>query len=218
MIELTPVSVRSPEVQALFRRFHAYGGTGSTATYALGVREGSALVAVYLWQPPAPGAARAVCPEAPHGVLALSRMVAVPRAERVLKHVSKPLRWSMKHHLDRTRWPVLITYSDAGAGHTGYVYQCSGWERTTTSRAPYYQDGLGNRVSKYSNGGGKTGPLVLAGHTDITRWEHWACPRGQAAEFMAAAGWHRVLTGKTWRSGNPAGRWVQGKESASENT
>jgi hypothetical protein len=31
--------------------------------------------------------------------------------------------------IDRTRWPVLVTYSDIGQGHTGHVYKCSGWEK-----------------------------------------------------------------------------------------
>jgi len=84
------------------------------------------VVAAYAWQPPPPGASRAVCPEAPEGVLALSRMVAVPRDERRLQHVSTPLRRQMRVLIDRGRWPVLVTYSDEGQGHTGnaVVPQC----------------------------------------------------------------------------------------------
>lgn len=118
------------EVRDLCTRFHAYGSAGMIATYAFGVFEDNILVAAYAWQPPPPGAAKAVCPEAPEGVLSLSRMVAVPRENRVLNHVSKPLRRQMKKEIDRTRWPVLITFSDEGQGHTGYTYQCSGWHKT----------------------------------------------------------------------------------------
>lgn len=34
--------------------------------------------------------------------------------------VSKPLRRQMRVEIDRGRWPVLITYSDEGQGHTGH--------------------------------------------------------------------------------------------------
>src|SRR6266513_1557813 len=111
------------EVRDLCVRFHGYGSAGASATYAFGVFEGDTLVAAYSWQPPQPGTARAICPEAPQGVLALSRMVAVPTETRTLNHVSKPLRRQMRREIDRTRWPVLVTYSDEGQGHTGHVYK-----------------------------------------------------------------------------------------------
>lgn len=117
------------EVRDLCERFHGYGSVGASATYAFGVFEADLCVAAYSWQPPPPGAARSACPEAPEGVLSLSRMVAVPRDDRALNHVSKPLRRQMRREIDRTRWPVLITFSDEGQGHTGYVYKCSGWEK-----------------------------------------------------------------------------------------
>lgn len=149
-----------------------------------------------------------MCAEAPAGVLALSRMVAVPREERSLRHVSKPLRVQMRRLIDRTRWPVLVTFSDEGQGHTGHVYKCSGWEPTTRTKVAVFEDESGRRCSRYSNG--KTGGRKLrpAGHTWIQRWEHWACERGAAADWMLAAGWHRVpIAGKTWRSGAQAYRW-----------
>ena len=110
---------------------YPYGGSGRVAVYSFGVLEGSTLVAAFAWQPPPVGAARSVNSHAPHGVLALSRMVSVPKEERRLKHVSKPLRFQMLYLIDRTRWPSLVTYSDEGLGHTGFVYQTSGWKKTT---------------------------------------------------------------------------------------
>lgn len=112
------------DVAALCAAHHGYGGAGHAVTYAWGVVEGGRVIAAYAWQPPPPGAARAVCPEAPTGVLALSRMVAVPRDERRLRHVSTPLRRQMRVLIDRGRWPVLVTYSDEGQGHTGHDYRC----------------------------------------------------------------------------------------------
>ena len=205
--------VRIEDVLPLLKRFHAYGGAGNAATYCTGVFEQHGdedrLVAAYIWQPPAPGAAKAVCPEAPHAVLSLSRMVAVSKDERRLKHISKPLREIMRGVIDRGRWPVLLTYSDEGVNHTGYVYQCSGWERTARNERPFYVDDEGNRVSSYSCGSNRREKLTLGGHTHIQRWEHWACPRGGAAAHLAADGWVREPLPGTWRSGSPKGRWVK---------
>ena len=206
-------------VAALVQLHHGYGSTGNNATYAFAVYEDGHAVAAYVWQPPPPGAARAVCPEAPAGVLALSRMVAVPRTQRRLQHISKPLRRQMRTLIDRTRWPVLLTYSDEGQGHTGHVYKCSGWEKTVRSERPVWVDGEGRRVSAYSNGGyGKRQGLTKAAPTFIQRWEHWVCPRGRALAHMQKS-WKRVpRPGKVWRSGSPAFTWVPRASAAASNT
>lgn len=196
-------------VRSLCEQFHGYGSAGNTSVYAFGVFEGNSMVAGYAWQPPPPGAAKAVCPEAPQGVLALSRMVAVPRELRRLNHVSRPLRRQMKRLIDRTRWPVLVTYSDEGQGHTGHVYKCSGWQRTVRRSSPVFLDTKGRRASSYSCGKHGSRELRRAGSSMITRWEHWACERGQAHEWMIANGWRRMpVAGKVWRSGNQAYTYV----------
>lgn len=210
------------DVRALCERHHGYQSAGGLATYCFGVFEpernlgrdneelvSESLVAGYTWQPPPPGASTAVCPEAPHAVLALSRMVAVPKEERQLKHVSKPLMEQMHELIDRTRWPVLVTYSDEGQGHTGYVYQCSGWEKTTRTLVKTYVDAGDRRVSPYSNGEyAKRQGVKREGTTWIQRWEHWVCQRGYADAWLKTHGWARVaIPGKKWRSGNPAFRY-----------
>lgn len=193
------------DIRNLFLDYHGYKSIGGSATYAFGVIEPRGIVAAYIWQPPPFGCAKSVCPEAPGAVLSLSRMVAVPRSERALKHVSKPLRWQMKWGLDRGRFPALVTFSDASLGHTGYVYACSGWEQTTKTINPFYLDSEGRRVSRYSNGRTSTRGLILGGYTELTRWEHWSVPRGTAALHLAANGWTRVaIPGKVWKSGSPA--------------
>jgi hypothetical protein len=133
-------------------------------------------------------------------------MVAVPKSERLLKHISKPLREQMKRRLDRTRWPVLVTYSDEGQGHTGYVYQCSGWEKTERHLRPVASDADGARISTYSNG--KHHKRELVGTTWIQRWEAWACARGDAAAWMARHGWRRVRSGRALESGK-GWTWVR---------
>lgn len=194
------------DVRDLFVEHHGYKSAGTVQVYAFAVFEGDKIVAAYVWQPPPPGAARAVCPEAPHGVLALSRMVALPKGERELRHVSKPLRKQMRSLIDRTRWPVLLTYSDEGLGHTGHVYLCSGWEKTARVARPVFSDEKGARASSYSNGRhGSRSNVQRTGKTHLQRWEHWACPRGTADAWMASFGWRRVaVVGKVWRSGRQA--------------
>jgi hypothetical protein len=136
-------------------------------------------------------------------------MVAVDKKDRRLKHVSKPLMEQMHERIDRTRWPVLITYSDEGEGHTGYTYQCSGWEKTTRTQVKTYVDEQGHRVSPYSNGEyAKRQGVKQLGFTWVQRWEHWMCERGYAQNWLTTHGWARVaIPGKKWRSGNPAYRY-----------
>lgn len=198
-------------VRALCEAHHGYASAGNFSAYAFAVFEDDRAVAGYAWQPPPPSAAKAVSPLAPQSVLSLSRMVAIPKSDRLLKHVSKPLREQMKRGVDRTRWPVLVTYSDEGQGHTGYVYACSGWEKTVKRVAPVYEDADGRRVSRYSNG--KTGGRALThvGETVIQRWEHRVCPPGEEAHWMAQNGWRRVIVpGKVWRSGSQAYTYTRG--------
>ena len=196
-------------VRELCEAHHGYRSAGGLAVEAFAVFEDGRAVAGYAWQPPPPGASASVCPEEPGAVLGLSRMVAVPRSERFLRHVSKPLRVQMKTLIDRTRWPVLVTYSDEGQGHTGYVYKCSGWTATTRRAASVSVDASGARASRYSNGqtGGRA--LIRQGSTVIQRWEHWVCERGQAGAWMAMHGWQRTPTGKVWKSGNQAMTWTK---------
>jgi hypothetical protein len=199
------------EVRELCERYHGYQSAGGVAVYCFGVYEQQRMVAAYSWQPPSPGAARAVCPEAPYAVLALSRMVAVPKEERELNHVSRPLKRQMRQLIDRTRWPVLVTYSDEGQGHTGHVYKCSGWEKTTRAEVRTYETADGARASPYSNGNyAKRSGVTRVGETWIQRWEHWICARGCAEAWLRGWGWRRVpIPGKVWRSGNPAYTFIR---------
>jgi hypothetical protein len=179
-----------------------------SCTYLFVVEEDARIVAAFAWQPPPMGAAKAVCPEVPAGVLSLSRMVAVPQHERELRHISKPLRVQMRQLIDRTRWPVLVTFSDEGLGHTGHVYKCSGWEKTTRTLRPQFVNSNGARTSTYANGRHSKEGLTSIGRAFIQRWEHWACRRGDAFGFMTYHGWRRVpVAGKVWRSGSQAYRW-----------
>jgi hypothetical protein len=114
----------------------------------------------------------------------------------------------MRRSIDRGRWPVLLTYSDEGQGHTGHVYKCSGWEKTKFVWRPFFETPDGKRASSYSNGRHGSRDLARAGRTRMQRWEHWVCPRGQALAWMLAHGWRHVpVPGRVWRSGNPRHTW-----------
>lgn len=198
----TLVSAKLADVRHLFESHHGYKSTGNACTYCFAVIEDERAVAAFLWQPPPPAAARSVCPALPHGVLALSRMVAVPHEQRRLRHLRGPLRAQMRRLIDRTRWPVLVTYSDEGQGHTGYVYRVSGWTPKEKRRAATFTDAQGRRVSSYSNGVSRTPEGATRGETVIRRWEHWICD-DVVAHF--ASHWRRVaIPGKVWRSGAQA--------------
>ena len=197
-------------LRPLFVAHHAYKGVSAAATYAFGVYEGDVLVAAFAWQPPPVGCAKSVLPCCPSGVLALSRMVALPREERRLKHLSNPLRRQMNDLIDPTRWPALVTFSDEGRGHMGHVYKCSGWTKTTRSETENFEDEDGVRVSKYQAGVSSLDGLVRAGWSWKQRWEHHVVPPERAQAHMEAAGWVREpIPGKVWKSGNPAYRWVR---------
>jgi hypothetical protein len=205
--DLRPVDLR--DVRHLFEAHHGYGGCGVLSVACFAVFEDGRPVAAYTWQPPPPGAARAVCPEEPGAVLSLSRMVAVPREKRQLNHVSKPLRRQMRVMLDRTRWPVLVTYHDEGQGHTGHVYRCSGWTATACNSTPVYEvDGV--RVSSYSAGVHSTEGKTRNGSSNKQRWEHWACQPGEVAAYMASGGWwRRRVPGRYWHNGAPMHEWTR---------
>ena len=197
------------DVRHLFQQHHGYGDAGGRSTYCYAVYEDDKPVAAYVWQPPAFGAAKAVCPEAPQGVLALSRMVAVPRSERVLQRISEPLREQFKL-IDRRRYPVLITYSDEGQGHNGWVYRAARMKATSRRSVRYYVDNSGVRRSALSNGKIDTSDLIFGGTTTIQRWEQWACKRGEAELHMMIGGWIKVpIPGKKWQSGTQAHRYVK---------
>lgn len=190
-------------VEPLFAAFHPYGTVTKLNVYTFAVLEGDRPVAAYTWAPPALGAAQSACPEFSSGVLALTRMVAVPRDQRELNHVSKPLRHQMRRLIDRTRWPVLITYVDYGEGHTGHVYKCSGWKRTGVKRKrPVYQNSEGVRVSDIA-GGRRPKDLIKVGTTEIERWDH-RMTSGDAWEYSYQNGLRKRQTGRLLRSGNPA--------------
>ena len=115
---------------ALVEQFHYSRSAANTAVY----RHGLFLVddgilghpyGAALWMPPTKAAAVATAGEAGWlGVLSLSRLVVHPDVPT--NGASFLLGRSMQL-IDRDRWPVLVTYADAGRGHTGAIYRATNW-------------------------------------------------------------------------------------------
>lgn len=121
---VTPVT--QTDAVDLIRRAHYAGGAPNTsvARHGLFPVGSDKLHGVALWLPPTRRAAESVAPDAPGGVLALSRLVVVDDVP--LNGASFLLGASMRL-LDRARWPVLLTYADTREGHTGTIYRATNW-------------------------------------------------------------------------------------------
>lgn len=82
--------------------------------------------------------------------LQLSRLVVVPEAPK--NAASFLLRHSMAM-IDRSVWPVLLTYADSGQGHTGAIYRAAGWQQDGEGGGLIYlEPGTGRQLSSLSNG------------------------------------------------------------------
>lgn len=193
--------------QELVLAHHPYASFGKGQWWAC--LQNGVVVCAFLWNPPPAGAAKKFSPGAPWGCLALTRMVGTPKDTRDF-HISKPLKFIMKRGVDRGRWPVLLTYSDAGEGHCGNVYRCSGWQKEGVSMSKKYHSSSGARRSAYNNGRMDTTGLVRGQDSEITAWVSRACPAGAELEWLDSHGWKRVrVPGKVWASGRPAHRVVR---------
>lgn len=163
------------EAVALCRAHHYTAGAPNTGqTHGLYPVDGWPLVApigAALWLPPTRTAAEHVAGEHWRGVLALSRLVVIPTAPR--NAASFLLAASMRL-LDRTRWPVLVTYADTRLGHTGAIYKATGW----TEEGPTAAGGTWTHHTTGEQRGRKRGPRNLT-----------------AAE-LTAAGYHRTAAPK----------------------
>lgn len=116
------------EAVAFLRAVHYGKGAPNTSTYRHGLYRAGVLVGdlmgVALWIPPTRAAAASV-DEQWTGVLALSRFAVHPEAP---KNAASYLLAASMRHIDRHRWPTLLTYADTAHGHTGAIYRATNWE------------------------------------------------------------------------------------------
>jgi hypothetical protein len=154
--------------QSLTRRFHYSAGGSNTCVLVCGLwRRGQWLDrdchGTTWWLPPTKTAGASVCPENPQGVLALSRVVVVPETPK--NACSFLIRHSMRF-IDRTRWPVLLTYADEWQGHGGSIYKAlkdAGWmEDGYTKPERTYVDSAGRMVSRKAGPKTRTHAEMLA--------------------------------------------------------
>jgi hypothetical protein len=117
------------EADALIRVLHYSCSCPNTSTYRHGLYAVAddffaPLRGVALWIPPTKTAAQAIAGDDWQGVLSLSRFVIAP--EIPTNGASYLLGRSMRL-IDRSRWPVLVTYADTNQGHTGAIYKATNW-------------------------------------------------------------------------------------------
>jgi hypothetical protein len=100
----------------------------STARHGLYRTEDGPILAlchgVAMWIPPTRTAAEAVAGDRWQGVLALTRFVLEPGLPT---NAASFLLSRSRRLIDRTRWPVLLTYADTAEGHTGAIYRADNW-------------------------------------------------------------------------------------------
>lgn len=55
--------------------------------------------------------------------------------------------------LDRSQWPVLLTYADSGQGHTGAIYDATGWIKDGMGGGwNYYEPTTGRQLASIQDG------------------------------------------------------------------
>jgi len=99
--------------------------------YARGWFWESECVGAAWWLPPTRTAAESFDKANWRGVLSLSRLVVSPDVPK--NAASFLIRHSMRL-IDRTRWPVLVTYADEWQGHSGTIYKAAGWTECGKSK------------------------------------------------------------------------------------
>jgi hypothetical protein len=87
----------------------------------------------------------------PAGALMLHRLVCVPEAPR--NAASFLLAHSMRL-LDRSAWPVLVTYADSAQGHSGAIYRATNWtDDGVGGGVTYLHPETGRQISSLGPGG-----------------------------------------------------------------
>lgn len=146
--EVRPVSISV--ARRMVERYHYARSASLIAVYLHGMFPAGAFwdeeaVAVAWWLPPTKGCGQATYPDAPQGVLSLSRLVAIPEAPK--NTCSYLIARSIKL-IDRRRWPCLVTYADTMREHTGAIYRATNWKYAgMTAADPCYMIG-GRMVSR----------------------------------------------------------------------
>lgn len=143
---------------------HYAKGAANTATYLHGLYPRGwhwyeDCVGVAWWIPPTRSAAEAWAGEAWQGVLSLSRLAIAPE---VPKNACSFLLSKSVRMIDRTRWPVLVTYADSWRGHTGAIYLAAGWEYCGEMKPEATYTLNGRMIARKAGGRTRTHAEMLA--------------------------------------------------------
>lgn len=134
---------------SLIRQHHYARSAANTSVYAIGLfsPHEDFLLGAQLWMPTTPTVARSLYArhapnlplhDAPSHVLALSRLALVPGLPT--NSASAFLRRG-RLLVDRTRFPILVTWADTAQGHQGTIYRADNWLLdSTTAGADTYLD------------------------------------------------------------------------------
>lgn len=120
------ITITQADAQDAIERWHYAQGCPNTSVYrhALVRRDSPKVCGVAMWLPPTPTAARSVG-GTPRTVLSLTRLVVAPDVPT--NGASFLLGRSMRR-IDRSRYPILLTYADTAQGHTGVIYHATNWQ------------------------------------------------------------------------------------------
>lgn len=164
--------INPDRVERMYETYHGYRKGAGYGVYSFAVYEGEKVVAHYLFKQAIAGLAKSVSPVNPQSVLSLSRMVALPKSERKLKHISKPLMYIIKREIDQKKYRHIVTFSDRSLGHNGYVYQCCGFKQNGITYSEVWEDYMGRRTCPSSSGKSVREALTKKGHAILDRWEY----------------------------------------------
>lgn len=165
-------TVELPRARQLVREHHYARSSANTAVARHGLfrRADGALVGAALWIPPTRGAARGLAarllgdPARAGSVLVLSRLVVAPGEPQ--NAAGLLLGASTRLVLADPRWELLVTYADAGEGHTGTLYRATGWttDGWTQTRARWFDPASGARVATKATVNRTHAEMLAAGY------------------------------------------------------
>lgn len=138
------------QAHAFITQHHYARSAANTSVYAIGLfspaPNNDFLLGAQLWMPTTPTVARSLAaryapdlPNPPAQVLALSRLALIPQLPT--NTASRFLALARTTIIDRTRWPILVTWADTNQGHQGTIYRADNWiQDSTTSGGDVYRD------------------------------------------------------------------------------
>jgi hypothetical protein len=156
-------SISLTTARRFIQAWHYAGGASNTATYLHGLYPSgelweAAAVGCAWWIPPTKSAGMHMT-ENWQGVLSLSRLVIAPGMPT--NAASFLIRRSMRL-IDRSRWPVLVTYADGWRGHVGTIYRAAGWQEDGQTKPERTYVRNGRMISRKAGGHTRTHAEMLA--------------------------------------------------------